>query len=115
VNGEDKYIVIAVCPKCNKITPHEMDEYYYFDEAERPVKVTHLKCLSCGYEREHEEYEEEDADEKVQECIAEGGGVCNDYECVEGGCPYWLGDGLCALQLGVEEELGKEVVDDEEA
>ena len=72
-------------------------------------------CPECSYEEfinsedwleeDEEDWDSLDPEEKVQECIESGGGLCNDFECVEGGCPYWLGDGICELMLDeIDEE-----------
>ena len=65
----DYTIVIAKCPKCGKVTPHELFEYYIDDgnvDGEPTVCAKHYRCLNCGYVSEIEfdikELEEEDND-----------------------------------------------------
>ena len=52
------------------------------------------------YEDEAEESFEDQLQEEIEQCILNGGGELGaGILCVQGGCPYFGGDGICLLAI----------------
>lgn len=76
-----------------------MSEKPHEENQEKAPSVDDESIVVFIFNDEEEDWDSLPPSEKVWECIESGGGLCNDFECVEGKCPYWLGDGLCKLLM----------------